>query len=184
MITSRAHTAFHHGLEQAASATLSEYSAGGSWSMDSIGEEVVQDLQKCMILCMCSVKMRTFVTVHFTGDPTTRQFVGDLVKGAEQKDQEDIFYDFFSELCNVYAGYFKRSLGDEFPEIAFSTPDCIDRDSVGHFDRLQYKLGMSQRATAPSGVRLGFGLYVCPLSELDFSITQADNSDAGELEPF
>jgi hypothetical protein len=31
---------------------------------------------------------------------------------------------------------------------------------------------------------LGFGIYVCPIAEIDFSITMADNSDAGELELF
>ena len=184
MISSRAQAAFHGGLEQAASATLSEYSTGGSWSMEAVGEDLITDLHKCMILCLCSVKMRIFVTVHFTGDIDTKQFVADLVKGADQKDQAELFYDFFKELCNVYAGHLKRSLSDEFPEIAFSTPDCIDRQSVEHFGYLNYKLGMSQRATAPSGLKLGFGIYVCPIAEIDFSITMADNSDAGELELF
>lgn len=183
MISEKAKQSFSTIFDQAVEEVLTEQSLIGDCKTVSVSDPDAVGSKEFIILSICSFFFRLFVTLHFTYNNATVDFVADILKVSPEQVDRNQFYDFWKEFGNNFCGAIKRDIGMMYPHLGMSTPDVLDADSFPYLTHLKYELGFNA-LTSKKKVVFYFGLFVCPYCDLDFVFKKPSNVNRGELELF
>ena len=172
-------------FSQATEEILSHLIAGYQWDVNDINAEQGIRAKEFIVLTLCSYDFRLFVTIHFTCNTRSIEYVADALRVPSDQVTRERFFDYMGEFGNNLCGGLKRELGQIFSHLGMSTPDRLEERSFKYFSFLKYEHALNKAVTSNTGIYLAFGLYVCPYGDLDFVMPQMVESTAkGEIELF
>ena len=185
MISQSAKDAFYTLFTQATEETLNREGKTHKWNIKPIARIDHIRAKEFIVLTLCSYEFRIFMTIHFTCNRRTIQYIAESLHMPSQQVTRNKFYDYLGEYGNNYCGTIKRELQVVFSHLGMSTPDLLEERSFKHFEHLKYEYSLYAEATSENNVTLTFGLYVCPYGDLNFVLPEkVAQTVTGELELF
>jgi hypothetical protein len=130
-----------------------------------------------LVLTISSITFRMLFVLHYADDAATRE----SYLGADSgRDLTEVLM----EGVNLCCGYINQQLVAHFPDLGMSTPYALSSRCIGFIDELKpdyvsrHELRLTQ---APS---LHVTLCVCAQASVDFTASEAQEQEEGELELF
>jgi len=159
-----------------------------TWDIKTIKDADEIKEKEFMMLTISSSVFRIFVLLHFTQNEQTKDFVASALRLAANNIEEGKYYDYLSEVGNVFCGAVKRELSRHTTYyMGMSTPNQLDLNSLVYVDEMKPDYAVHVKAEHKSGAVICGSLYIAARTEIDFKIPETvfeDKSDMGALELF
>ena len=135
------------------------------------------EYDKFILVTISSICFKCLVFLHFQDNNNLKDFIYDA-RGITDKLNDQLFYDFLSEMSNTVTGSLKRKLEYSFPVIGMSTPKLLDQNALDFFlnSHPSYKIRSEADLDGHFHLAVSFLLYVD--NRYDFNLTVPDKNEA------
>ncbi|MEE9336699.1 MAG: hypothetical protein V3U87_01350 [Methylococcaceae bacterium] len=146
---------------------------------DNIGDK---EYDKFILVTISSIRFKCLVFLHFQDNNNLKDFIYDA-RGITDKLNDQLFYDYLSEMSNTFAGSLKRKLEYSFPVIGMSTPKLLDQNALDFFLKNNPSYIIRTEANLNSQFRLEGSFLLYLDNNYDFNLkAPATNSDDDSME--
>lgn len=140
-----------------------------------------KEYDKFILVTISSIRFKCLVFLHFLDSNNSKDFIYDA-RGISDKLNDQLFYDYLSEMSNIVAGNLKRKLEYSFPVIGMSTPKLLDQNAFDFFLKKNPNYIIRTEANLNSHFRLegSFLLYLDTNYDFNLKAPAANNDDSME----